>query len=107
MTMPGNKYIIKYFDSVIKEDIPTLPNPVKTMIKKAIEERLIIDPIGFGKPLRYSLKGHRRLCVSDIELYIELIQITILLLLLPLNIVKMYTMNFHKNLPIKKNQRFF
>lgn len=23
------------------------------------------DPIGFGKPLRYSLKGHRRLRVSD------------------------------------------
>ena len=33
--------------------------------KKAIEERLMIDPIGFGKPLRYSLKGHRRLLVSD------------------------------------------
>jgi mRNA-degrading endonuclease RelE of RelBE toxin-antitoxin system len=25
----------------------------------------MIDPIGFGKPLRYSLKGHRRLRVSD------------------------------------------
>jgi len=24
-----------------------------------------LDPIGFGKPLRYSLKGHRRLRVSD------------------------------------------
>ena len=25
----------------------------------------MIDPIGFGKPLRYSLKGHKRLRVSD------------------------------------------
>jgi len=25
----------------------------------------MLDPIGFGKPLRYSLKGHRRLRVSD------------------------------------------
>ena len=25
----------------------------------------MVDPIGFGKPLRYSLKGHRRLRVSD------------------------------------------
>ena len=24
-----------------------------------------MDPIGFGKPLRYSLKGHRRLRVGD------------------------------------------
>ena len=25
----------------------------------------MLDPIAFGKPLRYSLKGHRRLRVSD------------------------------------------
>ena len=63
--MPGNKYTIKYLDIVIKEDIPNLQATIRTMIKKAIEERLTIDPIGFGKPLRYSLKGHRRLRVSD------------------------------------------
>jgi len=65
MKMPGNKYIIKYLDSVVKEDIPNLETTIKVMIKKAIEERLVVDPIGFGKPLRYSLKGHRRLRVSD------------------------------------------
>lgn len=63
--MPGNKYIIKYLDVVVKEDIPNLQLPIRSMIKKAIEERLMIDPVGFGKPLRYSLKGHRRLRVSD------------------------------------------
>lgn len=64
--MPGNKhYLIRYHESVIKEDIPALPTSAKKIIKKAIEERLTIDPIGFGKPLRYSLKGHRRLRVSD------------------------------------------
>ena len=63
--MHGNKYAIRYLDSVIKEDIPHLEPSIKSMIKKAIEERLMIDPIGFGKPLRYSLKGHRRLRVSD------------------------------------------
>jgi mRNA interferase RelE/StbE len=65
MKMHGNKYIIQYLDIVVKEDIPNLQATIKTMIKKAIEERLMIDPIGFGKPLRYSLKGHRRLRVSD------------------------------------------
>ena len=38
---------------------------MKLKIKKAIEERLTLDPIGFGKPLRYSLKGHRRLRIGD------------------------------------------
>lgn len=66
MTMHGNKsYYIEYLASVVKEDISSLPKRMKTVIKKAIEERLMRDPIGFGKPLRYSLRGHRRLRVGD------------------------------------------
>lgn len=65
MTMPGNKFTIEYLTSVVENDIPSIPKSIKNTIKKAIEERLAIDPIGFGKPLRYSLKGHRRLRVSD------------------------------------------
>lgn len=45
--------------------MPNLSISAKKLIRKAIEERLMVDPIGFGKPLRYSLKGHRRLRVSD------------------------------------------
>jgi addiction module RelE/StbE family toxin len=63
--MHGNKYTIEYLNTVIKEDIPNLQPTIKDMIQKAINERLTVDPIGFGKPLRYSLKGHRRLRVSD------------------------------------------
>lgn len=64
--MLGNKlFSIKYLSSVIKNDIPVLPASAKKLIKKAIEERLMTDPIGFGKPLRYSLKGHRRIRVSN------------------------------------------
>lgn len=59
------RYRIRYIDEVVNKHIPDLPTSVRTLIKKAIEERLIIDPIRFGKPLRYSLKGHRRLRVSD------------------------------------------
>jgi mRNA interferase RelE/StbE len=65
MKMHGNKYTIEYLNTVIKEDIPNLQPTIKDMIQKAINERLTVDPIGFGKPLRYSLKGHRRLRVSD------------------------------------------
>lgn len=64
--MPGNKfYFIEYLETVVKKDIPVLPKSAKALIKKAIEQRLMVDPIGFGKPLRYSLKGHRRLRISD------------------------------------------
>lgn len=81
--MPGNKiFTIKYLDSVIKYDIPALPTSAKKMIKKAIEERLMTDPIGFGKPLRYSLKGHRRLRVSNYRIIyrIEAEQQTVLII---------------------------
>jgi len=61
----NNAYQVEYLKSVIEEDIPLLPKKIKATIKKAIEERLMTDPIGFGKPLRYSLKGHRRLRVGD------------------------------------------
>ncbi len=63
--MPGNKYQIEYLDTVVQEDIPDLPTSARSLIKNAIEQRLTIDPVGFGKPLRYSLKGHRRLRVSN------------------------------------------
>ncbi|OGQ23109.1 MAG: addiction module antitoxin RelB [Deltaproteobacteria bacterium RIFCSPLOWO2_02_FULL_44_10] len=66
MTKHGNSpYTIEYLDSVVEEDIPRLPKSIRVIIKRAIEERLSIDPIGLGKPLRYSLKGHRRLRVGD------------------------------------------
>ena len=59
------RYTIRYDDDVLKEDIPALPKSAKKLIQKAIEERLTVDPLAFGKPLRYSYKGHRRLRVSD------------------------------------------
>lgn len=66
MAKPGDKhYQIEYLHSVVEEDIPLLPKSVRALIKRAIEERLAVDPIGLGKPLRYSLKGHRRLRVGD------------------------------------------
>lgn len=62
----GNKsFAIEYIDTVVKKDIPKLPKTIKLRIKNAIETRLTIDPIGLGKPLRYSFVGHRRIRVGD------------------------------------------
>lgn len=58
-------FTIEYLELVVREDIPNLPKTVRNQIKKAIETRLTIDPVGLGKPLRYSFKGHRRIRVGD------------------------------------------
>lgn len=66
MQKPGSSlFEIEYLDSVVEEDIPHLPKTVREQIKKAIEWRLTQDPIGLGKPLRYSFVGHRRIRVGD------------------------------------------
>lgn len=64
--MLGSKvYAIEYLDRVVEEDIPALPKTIGNRVKKAIETRLSVDPIGLGKPLRYSFSGHRRIRVGD------------------------------------------
>ena len=58
-------YRIEYLESVIREDIPNLSKAVRGQIQKAIERKLIAHPVEFGKPLRYSFKGARRLRIGD------------------------------------------
>ncbi len=73
MTKPGNKlFEVEYLESVVKEDIPSLPKTIRNRIKTAIETRLTVDPIGLGKPLRYSFVGHRRIRVGDYRIVYRL-----------------------------------
>ncbi len=58
-------YQLKYHKDVIKKDIPALSKPISVRIKKAIEDKLIADPIIFGKPLTSNLKGHYRIRVGN------------------------------------------
>ena len=58
-------YRIEYLESVVRDDIPALAKDVRARIRTAIEQKLTTHPIEFGKPLRYSLKGARRLRVGD------------------------------------------
>ena len=58
-------FSIEYLDTVVEEDIPAIPKTMKERIKRAIEARLAADPVGLGKPLRYSFMGHRRIRVGD------------------------------------------
>lgn len=58
-------YRIEYLASVVDQDIPKLPKAVRQQVRRAIETKLGSHPIEFGKPLRYSLKGGRRLRAGD------------------------------------------
>jgi mRNA interferase RelE/StbE len=63
--MFGSKvYKIHYEPAVVTKDLPRLSSTTKSFIKKAIEEKLVIEPIRLGKPLRHSLKGVRSLRVG-------------------------------------------
>ena len=56
---------ILYHAKVVKEDIASITLVWRDKIKFAIEEKLTIAPDFFGKPLRRSLKGYRKLRVGD------------------------------------------
>ena len=58
-------YNILYAQKVVEEDIPKLPRKNRLQIKRAIEERLAINPVAFGKFLRNNLAGYMRLRVGD------------------------------------------
>jgi mRNA interferase RelE/StbE len=49
----------------IPHDLAEIPANIKSRIQKAIETRLLIDPVSYGLPLRKSLHGHRKLRVGD------------------------------------------
>jgi mRNA interferase RelE/StbE len=57
-------YTIRYH-SEIPKDIAPFPVNIKERIRRAIEQRLLKDPIKYGEPLRRSLQGYRKLRVGD------------------------------------------
>lgn len=54
-----------YHNLVVTEDIPRLSSLWRRKVRRAIEEKLVREPELFGKPLRKSLKGYRKLRVGD------------------------------------------
>lgn len=71
------KYEILYKEKVKTEDIPSLDKNIREQIKNAIETKLGVRPEIFGKPLRNSLKGYRKLRVGDYRIVFELQKTTI------------------------------
>lgn len=69
-------YKIDYHPLVVKKDIPELRR-LRSRVKSAIENKLTKDPLRFGKPLQYSLKGYRSLRVGEFRVVFGLDETTI------------------------------
>jgi mRNA interferase RelE/StbE len=54
-----------YHPDVAREDLPKIPRNMRVRLKRAIESRLLVDPILAGAPLRKDLTGYRKLRVGD------------------------------------------
>lgn len=70
--MQKAKYKIEY-DAEVEEKLKAFVKPVRDRILKAIETKLTVDPVAFGKPLRHTLKGYRRLRVGDYRVIYKII----------------------------------
>jgi len=66
-------YTVFYLIEVTK-DIKKIPANIRKSIKSAIELRIMLHPFSYGKPLRYSWKGHRRIRVGDYRIIYRIIE---------------------------------
>lgn len=66
------RFTLSYHFVVVEQDIPRLSREWRSRIKKTIEEKLTIYPDIFGKPLRRSLAGYRKLRIGDYRVIFRL-----------------------------------
>lgn len=52
-------------ERVIKKDIPKLPKVIKQRMQTFVEQKLVEDPILFGKPLKYDWRNHYSARIGD------------------------------------------
>ncbi len=64
-------YTITYHPKIV-EDLKPLPQNIKSRIRKAIETRLLEEPVKYGLPLKRSLHGYRKLRVGDYRIICKL-----------------------------------
>ena len=74
-------YRIEYLEQV-RKDLKPISKSDKEKIRIAIENKLSANPIEFGKPLQYSLKGLRRLHVGDYRVIFQIDQSNKILLVI-------------------------
>ena len=73
-------YTFVYHADVKKRDLKEIDERNKAIIRKAIEERLAIQPEKFAKPLQRTLKGYWRLRVGEYRIVFKIKGDTVLIL---------------------------
>jgi mRNA interferase RelE/StbE len=58
-------YKVLYHERVVSDDIPSLSTSDAKRVRQAIEDKLLHRPETFGRPLRRSLRGYKKLRVGD------------------------------------------
>ncbi|MFC2144919.1 type II toxin-antitoxin system RelE/ParE family toxin [Actinomycetota bacterium] len=72
-------YIIKYHKT-LKEDLNELDEFSRSRIRKAIEARLLIDPLKYGQLLKGTLKGFRILRIGGYRVVYKIVKKEIIIL---------------------------
>ncbi|MFC2159106.1 type II toxin-antitoxin system RelE/ParE family toxin [Actinomycetota bacterium] len=72
-------YIVKYHKA-LKEDLNKLDKFSRSRIRKAIESRLLIDPLKYGQLLKGTLKGFRKLRIGDYRVVYKVVKKEIIIL---------------------------
>lgn len=58
-------YRLRYHPAVVTEDLPQIDHLWQGRIRRAIEQRLAVEPTYYGEPLRHARKGYWKLRVGD------------------------------------------
>ena len=73
MKNSGNKpFLVKYHRLILPEDMPPIPRDWRLRIMATINNRLVVAPSLYGKPLRSPLNGLFKLRVGDYRVVFEL-----------------------------------
>lgn len=83
--MPQVRYRIEYTAEVVEQQLPGLPRTIRERILKAIEARLTLAPLDYGKPLQSNFKNHRRLRVVDYRVIYRVYEEKILVLIVEID----------------------
>lgn len=70
--MMNGRFSVSYHHLVVESDVPKISREWRTRIRRAIEDKLMTQPEIFGKPLRRSLAGYRKLRVGDYRVIFQI-----------------------------------
>ena len=83
---------VVYKESV-KKDLKGLSRDIQYIIRRAIEDKLMVDPVKFGLPLRRNLKGLMKLRIGDYRIIYSIKKETVTVLVIKIG----HRKNVYKN----------